>query len=98
MVIGFAPFRIRRYVVRIVENDAAILHRLDVVLVAVLIKAEQHVSFIAGAQNFARTDADLENRRTAGNGGGNGHEGHDLLFTAASQAREEAADGLDTVL
>ena len=63
-----------------------------------LVKGQQHVGLIARAQDFAGTDADLENGRAAGNGGGDGHERHDFLFAAAGQPRQKPADGLDAVL
>ena len=67
-------------------------------LVAMLVKRQQHVGIIARAQHFAAADAHLENGRAAGNRGGNGHERHDLLLAAASQPGQEAADGLDAIL
>ena len=63
-----------------------------------LVKGQQHVRFITGAEHFARADAHLENRRTAGNRRRNRHESHDFLFAAAGEPRQETADGLNTVL
>ena len=68
------------------------------ILVAVLVKTEQHVRLVARAQNFAAADADLENGRPAGNRRGNRHERHDLLFAAAREPCEKSANGLDAVL
>ena len=68
------------------------------IVVAVVVEAEQDVGFISGAQDLAGTDPDLKDGGTTGNGGGDGHEGHDLLFAPASQAGEKAADGLDAIL
>ena len=71
---------------------------VDVVFVAVLVKGEQHVRFVAGAQHFAGADADLEDGRAAGDRGRDRHEGHDFLLAAAGQPGQETADGLDAVL
>src|SRR3989442_14457737 len=98
MVIILLPLRLGFDMVRVIQNDAAFLDRIDVVLVRMLIKGEQDIRVIARAEHFARPDADLENRWSTGNGGRNGHEGHDLLFTPPSQARQKAADGLNSVL
>ena len=98
MMIALHPLRLGRDVIGIEHHDAAELHGLDVVLVAVLVKAEQQIRLVARAEDFAGADAHLEDGWPARDGGGNGHEGHDLLFAAAREAREEAADGLDAVL
>ena len=50
------------------------------------------------AEHFTGTDPDLEDGGSAGDGGGDRHEGHDFLFAAAGEAREETADGLDAIL
>src|SRR5579862_3875566 len=63
-----------------------------------LIEGQKHISFITRTQYFAGTDANLENRRSAGNCRGNGHESHDLLLAASGQAGEKTADCLDAVL
>src|SRR5258708_6237380 len=84
--------------VGIIKDNAAEFERFDMVFVAVLVKAEQHVRLVAGAKNFAAADADLENRRSAGNCGGNRHKGHDFLFATPGEARKETADGLNTIL
>ena len=70
-------------------GQSALFQGIDVVLVGMLIKGQQHIGFIAGAQDFARANPHLENRRPAGNRRGNGHEGHDFLFAAARQAGQE---------
>ena len=98
MAVALLPFRPGLNVVGVVKHNAAQLQRIDMVFVAVLVKAEQHVRLVARAQDFAGADAHLENGRAAGNGGGNRHERHDLLLAAAGQARQEPADGLDAVL
>ena len=85
-------------VVGIVEDNAAFAQGTDVLLVGMGIKGDEHVGFVAGAQDFAGADADLEDGRAAGNGGGDGHESHDLLLAATGQASQETADGLDAVL
>src|SRR5581483_5044042 len=92
------PLLLGFHVVGIVKNDAVFLHRADVVLVGMLIKGEQDVGFIAGAEDFAGANADLKDGGSARDSGGNGHESHDFLFTATGQAREKAADGLNAVL
>ena len=69
VVIILFPFRLRLDVVGIVKHDAAFFERADVVFVGMLVKRQQHVRLVAGAQHFARTDAHLENGRAAGNRG-----------------------------
>ena len=98
VVIVLLPFGLGLDVVGVKQHDAALFERVDVAFVGMLVKRQQHVGLVARAEHFARADADLENGRPAGNGGGNGHEGHDFLFAAAGQPREEPADGLDAVL
>ena len=98
MAIHLLPLRLRRHMVRVVEHDAAGFQRADVVLVGMLVKAQQHVRIITRAQHLARADAHLEDGRPAGDRGGNRHERHDLLLTAARESREETADGLDAIL
>ena len=68
------------------------------VLVTVLIKRDQKIGFITGGQHFARTDAHLENRRTTGDRGRDGHVGHDVLLAATGEAGEERAGSLNSVL
>ena len=98
VVVILLPFRLRLHMVGVVKHDAAFLERADVALVGMLVKRQQHVRLVPGAQDFAGADADLENRGPAGNRGGDGHEGHDFLLAASGQARQEAADGLDAIL
>ena len=85
-------------VVGVVEEDAAVFQKADVVLVTVLIKRDEEVGFIARGEDFARAHADLENRGTAGDGRGDRHVGHDIVIAASGQAREESAGALDAVL
>ena len=66
--------------------------------VRMLVKCQEHIRFIPCAQDFSRPNADLKNRRTAGNGRGNRHEGHDFLLASPREARQKSADGLDAVL
>ncbi len=89
---------IRLDVIRIVKQDAAFLKKIEVVLITVLVKRDEKVGFVAGRKDFARADADLENRRAAGNGGRNRHVGHDVLVAAAGEPREKRAGGLNAVL
>ncbi len=83
MAIAFFPFRLRLDVVGVVKHDAAQLQRLDMVLVAVLVKTKQHVRLITRAQHLPGADAHLENGWAAGNRGRNRHERHDFLLAAA---------------
>src|SRR5437763_16867774 len=68
------------------------------VLIAVLIKSDEKIGFITSGQHFARTDADLKNRRTTRDRRGDGHVRHDIVLAASSQAREKCASCLDSVL
>jgi hypothetical protein len=85
-------------VVGIVEYPAAFTQGLDVVVVAVLVEGDEPVGFIAGAEHLAAADVDLEDGRTAADGGRDGHVGHHVLLRAPREAREESADGLNAVL
>ena len=67
-------------------------------VIAMLIKRKQHIRFVPGAKHFTAAHADLKDRGTAGNRGGNRHERHDFLLTATGKAREKSADGLNAVL
>src|SRR5436190_10679366 len=98
MMIILLPLGFGLDVIGIIENDAIFLKRVDVVLVRMLIKREQHISIITGAEHFARTNAHLEDRRTAGNSRWDGHEGHDFLLASCCEAGQETADGLNAVL
>ena len=91
-------FRLWLHMVRIIKDNAALLERRQVPFVRMLVKREQHIRLVAGAQHFARADAHLEDGGTARDRGGNRHERHDFLLAATSQPREKAADGLDAVL
>ena len=85
-------------VVGIVEEHAAGAEGTDVGVVAVLVECDEHVGAVPGGQNVAGAHADLEDRRSTGDGGGDRHIGHDVLIAAAREAGEEAADGLNPVL
>ena len=67
-------------------------------VVTVLVKRHQHVGTVARRQDVAGAHADLEDGRAARNRGRNRHVRHDVLVAATGETREEAADGLDTVL
>jgi hypothetical protein len=69
-----------------------------VVLVTVLIERDEEVGFVARGENFAGSHANLEDGRSAGDGGGDRHVGHDVLRAAPGQAREESAGALNSVL
>ena len=98
MAISPEEFLVRLHMIRIIKHDAAALQRTDVVRVAVVVKAQQHIRLIARAQHFAGADAHLENRSPARDGGRDRHERHHILLAAPREPREEAADGLDAVL
>src|SRR5207244_3325356 len=76
---------VRLDVVGIVKEHAAIFQEADVVLVAVLIKRDEEIGFVAGGEDFAGAHADLEDRRAAGNGGGDRHVSHDIVIAAAGK-------------
>ena len=85
-------------VIGIVKENAAFFQEADVVLVTVLIKRDEEIGFVARGEDFARAHAHLENRRAAGDRGGNRHVSHDFLRAAAGEPREERAGALDAVL
>ena len=89
---------VRLDVVGIVKEDAAFFQKADVVLVTVLIKRDEEIGFIARGKDFARAHADLEDRRPAGDGGGDRHVSHDVLVAASGESGEESARALDAVL
>ena len=92
------PLRLRLHVVAVVNHDPVSLDRLDVVVVRMLVKRQQHVGVIPGAQHLARTNPHLEDRWAAGNSRRNGHERHDLLFAAPGQPGQKTANGLNAIL
>src|ERR1041385_7661741 len=98
MSILLLPFGVGFDMVGVIQNDATFFNRVDMLLVRVLIEGQQYIRLVSGASNFAGTDAHLENRRTTGNGGGNGHEGHDFLLAAPGKPGQESANGLYSVL
>src|SRR4030095_15918142 len=89
---------VRFDVVRIVQQYAALAKKTYVVLVTVLVKRYQKIGFITGRQHFARADAHLKNRRTTRDCRRDGHVGQDVVLTAAGQAGEERAGGLNSIL
>ena len=52
---------VRLDVVGIVKKDPAFAQKMEVILIAVLIKCDQKIGLVACGQHFARTDAYLEN-------------------------------------
>ena len=58
----------------------------------------QEVGFISRGKNFTRAHADLEDRRSTGDGGGDRHVSHDFLGAAPGEPGEERAGALDAVL
>src|SRR5262249_56105349 len=70
----------------------------DAVLVAVLRKRDEKSRLVTCRQNFTGTDAYLENRRAARDGGGDRHVGYDVVFAASSQSCQKGAGGLNSVL
>src|SRR5437762_3331591 len=85
-------------IVRIVKQHAAFFEKVDVVLITVLIKRDQKIGFVTGREHFARTHADLKNRRSARDGGWNRHISHDVVVAASGQSREKRAGSLNSVL
>ena len=73
------------YLIAVVEADAAVFERLEVVVVGVLIKGDQGVRFVPGVEDIAGAEVDLEDGRPSGNGGGDRHVGHHLLSGRASE-------------
>src|SRR5215204_5963229 len=63
-----------------------------------IVKRQQQVGVITGAQHLTAPDADLEDGRPSRDGRRDGHESHDLLLTASSEPGQEAADRLNAVL
>src|SRR2546423_7163516 len=98
MVPGLLPFRLRLDMIAVIEDDAAVFDRVDMVFVRMLVEGQQDISVIAGTEHFAGADAHLENRGPARDGGGDGHESHDLLLASTRQPRQETADSLNAVL
>src|ERR1051326_1982807 len=97
-MIEILPFGFWFDVVRVVENDALLLQRIDVSLVRMLVERQQDIRVVARAQHFAASNADLEDRRPTRDRRRNRHEGHALLFAAAGEPREKTANGLNAVL
>ena len=87
-----------RDLVRIIETDAALAEESDVALVAVFVEGHQEIGLIPRAENLSRTDPNLENRRSTGNGRRDRHVGDHVLIGAAGEAGDQASDGLDPVL
>ena len=52
---------IRLDFVRVIDADAAVAERMDVVIVAVLIERHQEVGIVPWREHFAGTDMNLEN-------------------------------------
>ena len=82
----------------IIQDDAALAQAVDMAVVGVLVERDEQIGLVTGAEDLAGPDAHLENGRSAGDGGGNGHEGHDFLLAASGQTCQEPADGLNAVL
>jgi hypothetical protein len=85
-------------IVGIVEQDSTVPKKADMVLIAVLMEGHQEVSFVSRRENFAGSNAHLENRRTTRDGGRDRHVGHHLLRAAAGQPRQHRARRLNAVL
>ena len=68
------------------------------VLVTMLVKRDQKISFIASGQYFTRTDPDLEDRRSTRDRCRDRHVSHDIVIAAPGQACEKSAGGLNAVL
>src|SRR6185503_6992431 len=63
-----------------------------------LVKRDQEIRIVPGAQYLTGPDAHLENGWPAGNGGRDRHERHDFLLAPPGQSRQKATDGLNAVL
>src|SRR2546421_6133224 len=85
-------------VVRIVKEHAAFFQKADVVLIAVLVKRDEEIGFVAGGEDFACAHADLEDRWFAGNGGGERYVSHDELGAAAGASEAERCAPMDAGL
>ena len=85
-------------IVGIVEQDSTFPKRADMVLIAVLMQCHQKVCFVSRRENFAGSNAHLENRWTSRDRGRDRHVGHHVLRAAASQPRQHRARRLDAVL
>src|SRR5437773_11803495 len=68
------------------------------VLIAMLIKCDEKIGFIAGRKHFTGTDPDLEDRRSTRNRGRDRHVSHDVVIAASGQSRQKCAGGLNAVL
>jgi hypothetical protein len=67
------------HLVAVVETDPAVAQCLEVVVVGILIEGDECIRLITGMQDFSRSEMHLENGRSAGNRGWDGHVGHHLL-------------------
>ena len=63
-----------------------------------LVKRDQGIGAISGVEDLSRAEVDLENRRSAGDGAGNRHVGHDLLGRGAGELTKEGPHRLNAVL
>ena len=67
-------------------------------VVAVLVEGHEKIGLVAGREHVAGAHADLEDGGAAGDRGGDGHVGHDLLLAASRQAGQKRAGALDAIL
>ena len=84
--------------VGIIEQDAALAQPAAVGLVAVLVEGDQHIDLVADGMDRVAAHADVEHRMPGRDGGGDGHERHDVAVAASPQEGEQTADHLDPVL
>ena len=84
--------------VGIVKADPAVAQGVEMVVVGVLVKGHQGVGAVAGVEDLAGAKVDLEDGRTAGNGAGNRHVGHDFLGGGSGQLAEKGPDRLNAIL
>ena len=98
MAVGLFGLRRGCDVRGIVQDDAALAQAVDVAVVGVLVERDEQIGLVTGAEHFAGPNAHLEDGRSAGDGGGDGHESHDFLLASSGQTCQEPADGLNAVL
>ena len=84
--------------IRVVNADAPIAQRTDMVVVTVLVEGDQKIGVVSRGENFARAQVHLENGWPSGDSRRNRHVGHDLPGAASCQTRQETANGLDPIL
>ena len=85
-------------IIAIVKADASIFESVKMTIIGMLVKRDQGIGAISGVEDLSRAEVDLKNRRSAGDGAGNRHVGHDLLSSGAGELTKEGPHRLNTVL